>query len=141
MKGYTIGKLAKVAGVNIETIRYYERIGLLPQPQRKSSIWGHGYRIYQERDLNQLLFIREAKNLGFSLKEIHELLSLRVDGKTDCERIKEKAERKLTDVEDKISKLLRIKKTLKKLIEACRERKITDPCPILDALDDKRRKI
>ncbi len=137
MKGLTIGKVAKAAGVNVETIRYYERLGLLPEPMRKSSVWGHGYRMYQEKELNQLLFIREAKNLGFSLKEIKELLSLRVDKRSNCERIREKTERKLADVQDKISKLMRLRKSLQRLIKACKERKVTDPCPILKALNNR----
>ncbi len=74
MKGFTIGKVAKLASVSVDTIRFYERIGLLPPPERKSLVWGHGYRIYQEKVIKRLLFIKEAKNLGFSLKEIHELL-------------------------------------------------------------------
>lgn len=134
MKGLTIGKVAKVAGVNVETIRYYERLGILPQPKRRESIWGHGYRQYSSEAVNQLLFIRQAKEIGFTLKEIQELLSLRIDKKSNCDAVRKRAEAKLVEVNERLASLRRIKKAIEKLIKACRMRRPTDGCPILEAL-------
>lgn len=131
MKNLTIGKLAKTSGVNIETVRYYERIGLIPKPHRKES----GYRQYSLEDVARLKFILHAKELGFSLKEIRELLELRVDPETNCEEVRQQAELKITNIEKKISDLKRIRAVLLNLATACRERKQTDECPILEALE------
>lgn len=136
MTRFFIGKVSKLTGVSVEAIRYYERLGLLSEPPRKQSLWGHGYRMYQEQDVKQLLFIREAKKLGFTLKEIKELLSLRFDKKTSCKSVRVKAERKLVDVRNRIKALLKIEKSLEILIKACKERKVTDSCPILTALNN-----
>jgi Hg(II)-responsive transcriptional regulator len=131
METLSIGMLAKKAEVNIQTVRYYERRGLLPDPSRLES----GYRQYSKSDLARLRFIRHAKGLGFSLKEIMELLSLRVDSNTTCVDVKEWAETKLADVKDKILALQRIKEALAHLLGLCRGRGPTSECPILEALE------
>ena len=131
METVTIGQLAKKAQVHVETVRYYERRGLLPQPLRRWS----GYRQYSQDDVTRLRFIKHAQRLGFSLKEIAKLLSLRVDPDTSCRDVKQRAEAKLADIEEKILTLEQIKKALKKLVAACRGRGPTTVCPILEALE------
>ena len=131
MKALTIGQVARHAAVGIETVRFYERQGLLEEPARKHS----GYRQYGEDVVARLRFIRRAKELGFSLKEIKELLALRVDPTTTCAQVRSKAAAKLADVEQKIEALQRIRKALVKLTAVCRGRGPTSECPILDALD------
>jgi MerR family mercuric resistance operon transcriptional regulator len=133
MEQLTIGQLAKKATVNIQTVRYYERRGLLPKPRRLES----GYRQYSLDDLARLRFIRHAKELGFSLKEISELFSLRVDPNTTCLDVKRRTEVKIADVEVKIRSLQRIKKALTQLVSLCQGRGPTSECPILEALDSK----
>lgn len=130
MKNLTIGQMAKRAEVNIETIRFYERRGLMPKPLRRES----GYRQYSDGDIARLRFIRRAKELGFSLKEISELLSLRVDPDTTCGDVKRRAEVKIADMEEKIKALQRMKKALTKLASTCRGRGPTTECPILEML-------
>lgn len=98
MKPLTIGRLAKQAGVNLETVRYYERRGLLPRPPRSAS----GYRLFPAEAARRLRFIRRAQELGFSLKEIRELLSLRVSRTTTSAVIRTRAEAKVADIEAKI---------------------------------------
>jgi MerR family mercuric resistance operon transcriptional regulator len=131
MKPLTIGQVARHAGVGIETVRFYERQGLLEEPARKQS----GYREYGEDVVARLRFIRRAKELGFSLKEIKELLALRVDPTTTCAEVRSKAAAKIADVEQKIEALQRIRTALVKLTAVCRGRGPTSECPILDALD------
>ena len=126
----TIGQLAKKAKVNVETIRYYERRGLIPEPPRR----GSGYRQYSEYDMARIQFIKRAKDLGFSLKEILELLSLRVDPDTTCGDVKKRAEVKIVDIEEKIRVLQRVRNALEKLVTSCRGRGPTSECPILEAL-------
>lgn len=133
MKPLTIGQVARGAGVGIETVRFYEREGLLEVPPRRDS----GYRQYREEVVDRLRFIRRAKDLGFSLKEIKELLALRVDSSTTCAEVRRKAEAKVADVEEKIEALQRIKKALKKLTTACSGRGPISDCPILEALDSQ----
>jgi len=133
MEEMTVGKLAKAAGLNIETIRYYERRGLLPEPSRRAS----GYRLYSQEDLRRLRFILRAKELGFSLREIQELLDLRVDAKTNCDEVREQTEVKIGNIERKIADLERMREVLVKLAAACRNRGATDECPILEALENK----
>lgn len=130
MKALTIGQVARRTGVGVETVRFYERQGLLEEPARKDS----GYRQYEGGVVARLHFIRRAKELGFSLKEIKELLALRVDPTTTCAEVKNRAEAKLADVETKIQALRRMQKVLQKLTTACSGRGPTSECPILDAL-------
>src|SRR5207245_11222249 len=103
MKPLTTGQLARRGGVGVETVRFYERQGLLEEPARKES----GYRQYEEDVVARLRFIRRAKELGFSLKEINELLALRVDPDTTCAEVRTKAQAKIADVEQKIEALQR----------------------------------
>lgn len=131
MKTMTIGQVARQAGVGVETVRFYERQGLLNEPPRRES----GYRQYEEDVVARLRFIKRAKELGFSLKEIKELLALRVDPTTTCREVKEQAEAKIADIEGKIASLLRMKKALVKLTAVCRGQGPTSECPILEALE------
>jgi len=133
MEPLTIGQVARQAGIGVETVRFYERQGLLEEPARKQS----GYRQYPKDVVARLRFIKRAKELGFSLKEIKELLALRVDPDTTCAEVKSRAEVKIADVEQKIDALQQIKKALVKLAAVCRGRGPTSECPILDALDNE----
>ncbi len=131
MEHLTIGKLAKRAQVNIETIRYYERYGLIPKPPRPDS----GYRQYPQEMIKRIEFIKHAKELGFSLREIGELLSLRLDPTTPCSEIKGRAEAKIENIEEKIRSLQSMKEALAELTRACSGRGLITECPILEALD------
>jgi len=130
MQTMTIGRLAKEAGVNVDTIRYYERHGLLPRAARRES----GYRVYATADVARLSFIRRAKELGFSLTDIGELLSLSEDRHSDMHGVKRKAEDRLADVERKIRELQRVRRGLKTLIAACPGHGELAACPIVAAL-------
>jgi MerR family copper efflux transcriptional regulator len=125
-----IGEVAQSADVGIETIRYYEREGLLPVPRRRSS----GYREYDETAIARLQFIRRTKQLGFSLNEIKQLVSLWFNGSARCAHVRERAAEKVADIEDKIRSLQRMKRTLKKLIAQCESRDSLDECPLLEGL-------
>ena len=131
MKSLTIGRLAKEAGVNLETVRFYERRGLLPRPPRSAS----GYRLFPAEAARRLRFIRRAQELGFSLKEVGELLSLRVSRRTTSAAIRARAEAKIADIQRKISSLESMKKTLQKLTKVCDGCASLAECPILDSLD------
>lgn len=115
MESITIGTLAKKSNVRKETVRYYERRGLIPEPPRTES----GYRQYSQEALTRILFIKRAQGLGFSLKEIGELLSLRVNKNTTCGDFKNIAEVKISEIEDKIRSLDEIKNALTKLVALC----------------------
>ena len=127
----TIGQLAERSGVGVETVRFYERRGLLTRPPRP----GSGFRAYPAEAVARIVFIRRAKELGFSLKEIKQLLALRVRSPASCGRVKQRAEAKLADIEAKLIDLRRIKKTLSKLVTDCEQREPTAECPVLDALE------
>jgi len=131
MQTLTIGKVAKQADVGVETIRFYEREGLIAEPARRAS----GYRQYPIETVDRLLFIKRAKELGFSLKEIKELLALRLAPGATCGQIKKRAEAKVEDIEDKIHSLQRMKRALKKLTVACSGKGLVSDCPILDTLE------
>ena len=131
MKSLTIGHLAKEAGVNLETVRYYERRGLLPKPPRSAS----GYRLFPSDAARRLRFIRRAQELGFSLKEIRELLSLRVSRTTTSRDIRARAETRIADIDAKIKSLESIKRTLRKLTNLCEGCVPVAECPILESLD------
>jgi MerR family transcriptional regulator, copper efflux regulator len=128
MESIGIGALAKRAGVGIDTVRYYERAGLLTPQSRLSS----GYRRYSELELARLRFIRRAQALGFTLKEVRELLSL--SALRDVGRVKRSAQTKLTDVERRIAELEKVRAALAKLIAACPGHGRAADCPILRAL-------
>ena len=131
MKSLTIGRLAKEAGVNLETVRFYERRGLLPRPPRSAS----GYRLFPAEAARRLRFIRRAQELGFSLKEVGELLSLRVSRRTTSAAIRARAETKIADIQEKIRSLESMKKTLQKLTKVCDGCAPLAECRILDSLD------
>lgn len=127
----SIGQVARRAAVGVETVRFYEREGLLERPLRKAS----GYRQFGEDVVARLRFIRRAKELGFTLKEIKELLALRVDDAAPCGDVKRRAEAKAADIEARIGTLRRMKKVLVNLAASCSGRCRISECPILEALD------
>lgn len=131
METFSIGQVARQAGVGVETVRFYEREGLLEEPARRSS----GYRQYPEEAIKQIRFIKRAQQLGFSLKEIAELLTLRVDGQTSCEQVKERAAAKLGEVERKMVELQRMRQALLQVASLCTEEGPKGRCPMLDALE------
>ncbi|HEX9652747.1 MAG TPA: Hg(II)-responsive transcriptional regulator [bacterium] len=133
MNTLKVGQLAKHANVNIETIRYYERRGLLPEPRRRES----GYREYSQDSVCRIKFIKRAQELGFTLKEISELLSLRVDSKTTCREVKKQAEAKISDIEERIQTLTRMKAALGKLASSCDDHQPQNGCPILEYLNEQ----
>jgi MerR family mercuric resistance operon transcriptional regulator len=131
MKPLTIGHLAREAGINLETVRYYERRGLLPKPPRSTS----GYRLFPAEATKRLRFIRRAQELGFSLREIQELLSLRVSPGKTSKDIRKRTEAKITDIQSKIKSLEAMEKTLRKLAKTCVGCGPLAECPILESLD------
>lgn len=126
----SIGAVARRAGVGVDTIRYYEREGLLPEPLRRAS----GYRAYTEDVIGQLRFIRRAKDLGFSLGEVRELLALSADRERGVSGVKQRAQQRLAEVAQRIAELERMRQGLEALIEACPGHGELDACPILQAL-------
>ena len=129
----TIGELAKRSGMGLETVRFYERKGLIEDPPRTDS----GYRQYPRDVVARIQFIKRCKELGFSLKEISELLSLRVDPDTTCADVRRQTKLKLADVEEKIRALRTIKAALDKLAASCSGRGPTSECPILETLESQ----
>ncbi len=125
------GELAHEAGVNVETIRFYERKGLLPEPPRRSS----GHREYPRESVRRIRFIQRGKELGFTLHEIKGLLELRVDPETNCDAVRERALEKIADVKHKIADLRKIEKALRKLTDSCSGNGPKDDCPILVHLE------
>ncbi len=126
----SIGQVAKEAGIGVETVRFYERQGLLEAPKRRAS----GYRQYDIEALPVLRFIRRAKELGFTLKEIKGLLSLRLDSSATRADVREQAQAKVADIESKIGDLQRMREALLMLIKKCHGRGSLVGCPILGAL-------
>jgi MerR family mercuric resistance operon transcriptional regulator len=131
MEQLTTSEVARRGGVNLETIRYYERRGLLPRPPRTAS----GYRVFAPEAVRRLRFVRRAQALGFSLKEIKELLSLRAAPRTRCPDVRKRAEAKLAEVDAKIRSLAAMRKALEQLIAACTGQGPARDCPILESLD------
>ncbi len=125
-----IGQLAQHAGVAIDTVRYYERQGLLPQPQRRAS----GYRQYGDHDVSRLKFIRRAKELGFTLQEIHDLLALSDDRHADRAEVRTLAQHRLLDIERKLRELAAMRDTLSRLVDHCSGHGPLQGCPIIDTL-------
>jgi len=119
--------------VHVETVRYYERRGLLPEPTRRPS----GYRAYATATVARLRFIKNAQELGFSLAEIDKLLALRVDADTSCADVRRQAEAKLTEVEQKLQSLQQIQAALTQLVAACAHGGPHGECPILEALNEQ----
>jgi MerR family mercuric resistance operon transcriptional regulator len=127
----TIGQLAERADVGVETIRFYERKGLIAEPPRSSA----GFRHYAPDAVRRVRFIRHAKALGFSLKEIMELLSLRVESDSTCADIRGRTEKKIVEVNEKIRGLKQMERALARLAASCRGEGPLSECPILDELD------
>ncbi len=128
----TIGQVAAGAGVNIQTVRYYERRGLLPEAPRTPG----GYRTYDPDGVARLRFIKRAQDLGFSLEEIAELLELRVEHGAACEAVEARAKEKIAMIEEKTGELERMRTVLVELSRACDLREPTSDCPILETLSE-----
>ena len=126
-----ISQTARAAGVNSQTLRYYERRGLLPRPERRQS----GYRDYSDDAVRIVRFIKRAQELGFSLDEIDELIRLRGVRRSERHRVRAIAERKIDDVNRKIAQLTSMREALSKLVDACRDGADAE-CPIIDALNE-----
>lgn len=129
-----IGELAKATGSNSETIRYYEKIGLLPRPDRTQS----NYRDYGPRDAERLAFIRHARGLGFELADVRSLIDLAEQPDRDCGEADAIASRHLTAVNDKLERLARLRGELARMIEGCRGGRVSS-CRIIETLGDHRR--
>lgn len=136
MSSMTIGRVAKLAEVGVETIRFYEREGLLKEPPRRAS----GYRQYPADTVDRVRFIRRAKELGFTLKEIKELLSLRAMPRARCADVLERAKDKIRDIDERVATLRKMRGALSKLMEECEGSLPATECPILEALDPRETK-
>ena len=134
MKSMHIGRLAAQANVSVDTVRYYERAELLPSPSRTAS----GYRTYPAVTVERLRFIRRAKDLGFSLDEIRDLLALSDQRGTGVSEIREIAARRLADVETRLIELSRLRDGLKQLVDACPGHGDPGVCPIVSAFKETR---
>ena len=132
MPTLTIGKVAKAAGLGVETVRFYERQGLIAEPARSQS----GYRQYRPETIRRLQFIVRAKALGFTLQEIGDLLSLRATPGAGCADVQARAEAKIADIEGRVAQLEAMKRALGELVTQCRGEGPLSDCPILDALDE-----
>ena len=130
-----IGQLAAGAGVNVETLRFYERRGLLESPRRRPA---SGYREYPEEAVGVVRFIKRTQELGFTLREIQELLGLRENRGASCAEVRSAAAGKLEDIERKLKSLRAMRRALAMLVESCSSEGSPRHCPILEALDDSR---
>lgn len=128
-RGLQRGELARRTGCNLETIRYYEKIGLLPEPPRSAN----DYRVYDETHVRRLRFVQRGRELGFSNEEIRGLLELVDGGNHTCREVKARTEHHLTDVRAKIADLRRIERILALTAAQCSGDAVPE-CPILDAL-------
>jgi MerR family transcriptional regulator, mercuric resistance operon regulatory protein len=126
----TIGRLAKAAGVNIETIRHYQRLGLIDEPEKPST----GFRQYPIEIIDSIRFIKRAQHLGFSLKEIHDLLLL---GDGHCSDVRLLAEEKRENIHAQVEGLLTVQSALNELIDECKKGKKTNQCALIEALSRK----
>lgn len=132
MRDLTIAKAAREAGVGVETIRFYQRRGLIEQPQKPKAT---GFRVYSPELVKRIKFIRQAQQIGFTLHEIQELLSLKADPAADCSMVRSQAVAKLAEVKRKIEQLRQIGSALEALIAACPGRGGLQACTILDTLE------
>jgi MerR family transcriptional regulator, mercuric resistance operon regulatory protein len=129
----TIGQLAAAAEVNFETVRYYERIGLMPSPARTAS----GHRTYEDEHIRRLVFIRRARELGFSIEDIRALLALAEPSRASCADVKGIAQAHLDEVRKKMADLKKLERILSRTIAGCSGEK-APPCPVLDMLVARR---
>ncbi len=137
MKSLTIGQVARMAGVRVDTVRYYERQGLLPTPERRPTLHGPGYRRYDPETVRRIRFIKQAQRLGFSLQEIAELLALRVDPWADRQEVRRRVETKVADIEARIQALEAMRQALRSLLAQCEGSGPVCECPILEALEEE----
>ena len=128
---YSIGQMARIGNCKVQTIRYYEQIGLLPEPERSAG----NQRIYNRAHTNRLGFIRHSRELGFSLDRIKEILALTDDPSHSCETVDQIARRHLLEVESRIKRLQSMRKELKRMIDRCSGNKVAD-CRIIEALSN-----
>lgn len=135
MVGLTIGKVAEHAGVNVDTLRYYERQDVIGKPSRN----GSNYRLYSEDTIRRVRFVKRAQELGFSLTEIKELLELRVSKNASCANVRDQALAKVESLNEKIRSLQSMRRVLVKLANECSDDGPVGDCPILDALDEEGR--
>ena len=131
MQGLKIGEVAERGGVNLQTVRYYEREKLLPPPPRLAS----GYRLFSEQTVRRVRFIKRAQELGFTLAEIRELLSLRVDHQRDSATVRSIALAKIADIQQRIRTLDAMKTALEHLTNRCSGHGPASECPILEGID------
>lgn len=129
----SIGQVANAAEVNVQTLRYYERVGLVPTPKRS----GAGYRLYTDETVRMVTFVKRAQELGFTLKEIKELLKFRTAGLQKRESVRAAAEAKVADIDARIEDLTAIRTALASLLKACSCKGTTPTCPILEAFERK----
>ena len=136
LNGMKIGALAKKAGVNIETVRYYERRGLIPLPPRSKQEFGYhpGYRIYDEEILHRLGFIRRSKELGFTLNEIQKLLQVADGHEKNCKDTLDFSNNKILEIDNKINDLKKIRSMLMELTKLCKSNEDLSCCPIIESL-------
>lgn len=130
------GEVAARAGVNVQTLRYYERKGLLREPERRAS----GYREYAPDAVGLVRFIKRAQELGFTLAEVEELLQLRSNQETVCSEVRSAAEEKIAGIEEKIQQLRAMKRALGALVAACAREASPCYCPLIEALDGGERR-
>ena len=129
--GLKIGEVAERGGVNLQTIRYYEREKLLPEPPRLVS----GYRVYPDQTVRRVRFIKRAQEIGFTLAEIRELLAIRIDSGRDSAEVRALANAKINDIKEKIQTLHRMKEALGRITERCSGCGPASECPILESID------
>ncbi|MCI0743871.1 MAG: heavy metal-responsive transcriptional regulator [Verrucomicrobia subdivision 3 bacterium] len=129
----TIGGVAKLAGVSPTTVRFYERAGVVRPVSRTAA----NYRLYPPDAVARIRFTRRAQELGFTLREVKELLTLRTDGARSCERVRETATTKIADIQDRIRSLQRMGRALARLAEECKTHKPGSGCPLLEYLENR----
>jgi Hg(II)-responsive transcriptional regulator len=129
----TIGQLARRSGIGKSTVRYYERTGLLQQPDRTAS----NYRVYPDEAVMRVNFIRRVQQLGFTLEEIKGLLEMGVNRRTTCADVRSRAHSKINDIETRIKSLRRMSRALAKLADECEARSDGVGCPLLEYLEGK----
>lgn len=132
-----ISEVADAAGVNVQTLRYYERRGLLPEPKRS----GSGYRAYTRDAVRVVRFTKAAQGLGFSLEEVGALLGLAAGGPRRCDAVRIMAEEKIAQLDAKVAALLAMKHSLGRLVATCERPRAQRDCPLLDALSDGREEV
>jgi Hg(II)-responsive transcriptional regulator len=131
LRPLSIGQVASAAGVNVQTLRYYERVGLMPDPKRSRS----GYRMYTDDTVRMVTFVKRAQELGFTLREVKELLKLRTAGLQRRDAVRAAAQAKVEDIDARIADLNAIRAALSSLLTTCACQRTKPECPILEALE------